>query len=209
MADRLEQIFARQLELTRRFQQIEKTNGCLIDDGLPVNLESATGQEQIRAIAWRIVEEIFELERARGIEEERAEAIDVLHFLVEMALTAGVRPEHVYTKEPRDRIPGDMLDQLMHFARKGATNPGPTKCYQGMVQALASGVYELKYRSWKTKPKPTNVRLFEMYLIECFGWFSDLAASLGMTAEDIYERYLGKNDENHHRIDSTKETANG
>lgn len=95
--DRLTEIFNQQASHMKEYAQIEKTNGLLQTDEVPVDLTDRMGQARLKDFAWRISEELGEaLEFAETDEDEYKEEIsDTLHFLAEFTILAGGTPQSI------------------------------------------------------------------------------------------------------------------
>lgn len=101
VGDKLEAIFQRQKELMEKYHKIEKANGLLQTEFVPVNIDAAAGQARLKDFAWRITEELGEamnclknkpwkqtqMETDRTHYEE--EIIDAFHFFIELCILSG------------------------------------------------------------------------------------------------------------------------
>lgn len=94
--DGLVAIFNRQKELMEKYHDIEKRSGLLQTEDCPVNLDDKRGQARIKDFSWRIMEEVGEALDAYEDEAHfKEELIDGLHFLTELTILAGAKPEDV------------------------------------------------------------------------------------------------------------------
>ena len=57
---RLQDVFNRQKELMEKYHDIEKKNGLLQTEQVPVDINSHMGQQRLKDFAWRVTEEIGE-----------------------------------------------------------------------------------------------------------------------------------------------------
>ena len=58
--DRLKLMFNRQRELMAKYHDIEKRNGCLQTEDVPVDLNSTLGQQRLKDLNSRVCEELYE-----------------------------------------------------------------------------------------------------------------------------------------------------
>jgi len=98
----LEAIFERQKELIEKYHPIEKKNGLLITEDMPVNLNDAKGQQRLKDFAWRVTEEIGEAmnclknkpwkqtQMETDVEHYYEELVDAFHFFVELCIISGL-----------------------------------------------------------------------------------------------------------------------
>lgn len=106
--DRLEQIFCRQRELMEKYEPIERANGLLITDDVPVNIDSAKGQSRLKDFAWRVVEEIGEAmnclknkpwkqtQMETDVLHYKEEIADAFHFFVELCILSGIDHKDIF-----------------------------------------------------------------------------------------------------------------
>ncbi len=106
--DKLENIFERQRELMARYHEIERDNGLLLYEGIPVDLHDRMGQVRIRELIRRSVEELFEASHAlknspwkqsHVLTDERhfvEELADAFHFFIELCLAVGLDADTLY-----------------------------------------------------------------------------------------------------------------
>lgn len=67
-----------------------------------------------------------------------------------------------------------------------------------MVDELSELLNEVNYKWWKN-PKPINEDAVKGELVDILHFFTSMCLKMGMTAEELYERYLDKNKENFDR----------
>lgn len=104
--DKLEAIFSRQSELEEKYTPIELSNGESIPV-LPLDVNSFEGQRRIRAIIYRITEELYEAgnclrnkawKRSQVPTDEDhflEELSDSFHFMIQLYLELGIGPEEL------------------------------------------------------------------------------------------------------------------
>jgi len=102
--DMLEDIWKRQRELVEKYAEIE---GFSLDD-IPVNLDTKKGQNRVRDMMWRVVEELGEAanclrnkpwkqnEVPTDKDHYFEELSDAMHFFVELLLVSGLTAEDAW-----------------------------------------------------------------------------------------------------------------
>lgn len=106
--DMLADIFARQLELMEKYHPIEKANGLIVCEDVPVNLHDPRGQHRLKDFAWRVTEELGEAMnclknkpwKQTHMETDelhyKEELADAFHFFIELCILSGIGPEELY-----------------------------------------------------------------------------------------------------------------
>ena len=106
--DTLDKIFARQTELMDRYHPIEKANGLLQTEDVPVDLNDRFGQQRLKDFMERIIEELMEAanclknkpwKQTHMVTDEvhyKEELIDAFHFFIELLILSGIGPEELY-----------------------------------------------------------------------------------------------------------------
>lgn len=102
--DMLKAIFAKQKELEDKYNMIEKKNGEIIPD-LPLDPHTFEGQRRIRAIIYRITEELYEAGNCLrnkawktsqvpcDVDHFLEEISDAVHFVIQLYLELGLSAE--------------------------------------------------------------------------------------------------------------------
>jgi NTP pyrophosphatase (non-canonical NTP hydrolase) len=105
---RLDMIFAQQMKLMEKYKEIEAKNLGHSYDKVPVDIHSCAGQQKLKDLAQRTIEEICEatsclknkpwksthmVTDVAHFEEEMA---DALHFFVEMCIHAGIDADRLF-----------------------------------------------------------------------------------------------------------------
>lgn len=186
--DRLTEIFRMQRELMHHFMDIERRNGLLQTDQVPVNVESFAGQARLRDFAWRITEELAEAADTQVVARTQEELIDALHFLVELCILSGLSAGHF--------PPGDDEDRLGSLVRRDANR-------SGLIQVIASlgmTVNLLRNRPWKQQARLTEVAHYQQALGRTVSIFLSMCANCDLTAEAIFDEYQRKHAINWQRI---------
>ena len=106
--DKLQNIFSRQLDLMEKYHNIEKHNGLLQYEAVPIDLHDRMGQARIRELIRRIVEELFEAshvlknspwKQSHVLTDENhfyEELSDAFHFFIELCIAVGLDAEALY-----------------------------------------------------------------------------------------------------------------
>lgn len=202
--DRLKEIFQRQHELADRFNEIERSNDFIVPR-MPVDLRSYRGQARIREMAWRVTEEVGEVVEAIQIAQLRdgrsyndvwTEMVDVLHFLVEFYLVAGITPEELVPHPDSDLLSASFL------SRDAAEGLSGFALVTSIPILLAEATHGLKNRPWKNSWRETDISEFKLKAIRVFNRFTLTASALGMSANSLYWGYFKKAETNAERIQS-------
>jgi len=184
-----EAIFKKQLEVARKYQDIEGMGDLLDRDD---NIQTSNGQKWIKDFAWRTTEELAEAYEAvyqingdtnaetyqELLKHFKEELIDALHFLVEMTIIAN----HVNFK------PHVVEDEY----------PNPWK----VVYELGLMCNTLKNKPWKQSQMLTDQTQFTKHLNNAWTNFYALLRKEVGSDEDIYNFYFKKNEVNKFRIRS-------
>ncbi len=196
--DRLEEIFKRQHELAKRYQEVEERSGVgrALVAGRRFDLDDIRCQYVLKDFAWRTMEEVGEALDAQvnggSPDHAHEEIADGLHFLTELCILAGVGPGDIDLAVGE----GDMLDRTF---RAGMSVGGSLHAF---VQKIGMAMNCLKQKPWKQTSFRTDVTRLKFWLILSYRAYCGLAAEFGMTAESLYDLYFKKNKVNNFRIDS-------
>ncbi len=100
--DMLMAIFNRQTDLMIKYHNIERNNGLLQTDDVPVDLNCKMGQARLKDFAWRITEEIGEAMNClknkpwkqthmeTDVIHYYEEIADAFHFFIELCILSGL-----------------------------------------------------------------------------------------------------------------------
>jgi hypothetical protein len=106
--DLLKMIFCRQLDLMEKYHPIERKNGGLQTEDVPVDLQSYTGQARLKDFAWRITEELGEAMNClkmkswkttpmdTDVDHYKEELADAFHFFVELCILSGIGAHELF-----------------------------------------------------------------------------------------------------------------
>lgn len=177
-----------QASLMQKFRDIEHANGFgYIPMTLPIDPGGYHGQAEIRRLAGCIFEEIAEAQldyfKVLGTSDKvQEELIDAMHFIAELVLTVGWKPEE---------LPGELeLETLDDYEIS----------FSEVYMALGGMLNLLKNKPWKQKLKPFDAigftQSFENFLLIFFR----LCACMGINDELLLQRYEEKAAVNRDRI---------
>ena len=108
MSDKLDLIFSRQRELMEKYHEIEKANGLLQTEDVPVNIHDAAGQARLKDFAWRVTEELGEAmntlknkpwKQSQMLTDEThylEEIADAFHFFIELCILSGLDAQSLF-----------------------------------------------------------------------------------------------------------------
>ena len=204
--DMLDEIFKRQTEMVFKYHPIEKKNGILLDENIPINFDSSKGQYRLKDAMWRVTEELGEYYSANLIEHKQEEIADVMHFFIELIILSGIPSYRLCYQGP------DIIQAKLEFIFNGLLN---SEHYIKQLKffdeehllwfiihdlTLAGGC--LKNKPWKQTHVRTDKLKYDIYIIEAFKGFIALCIKNNLTAEKLYNLYFRKNEVNKFRIKS-------
>jgi len=179
----IEQIFHHQRDVMKKYHEIEWKNGLLLDEKVPVDINSHLGQARLKDFAWRVTEEL--MESAEAMENEdlvhaREEGADALHFITELCILSGMGHSDVKFGS------GSSHDHVIEM--------------HGVILDLGKAMNCLKNKPWKQSQMLTDVDRYKKYVASAFAnmWF--VFYSLGVENEEgIFNFYFRKNQVNKFR----------
>lgn len=183
--NQLAEIFEKQQDLFERFSpiEIEKGLGYGIVAGTTFDLNCPTWQAMFKEQAWRITEEVGECIDAyleKSLADAQEEAIDVLHFVVELCIKA----EFI--------IPNEVSGTLEQHCKNSEHPEVFEYVLRDFARTLAMTMNLLKNKPWKQSVKLTDRSEFENGLYCIFLGSLSLCQSLQMSPLDIYNGYVNK-----------------
>lgn len=209
--DRLALIFERQHHLATKYLPIEKENGLLQTEDLPVNINDRKGQARLKDFAWRTMEELFEatdalVQHPDNPEHFLEEMIDALHFFTELNILCGITAEKVKQYfEVDDRDTMEFLEQVAATIDSGsaALISESSLIYATIGQCIGNAMNRLKNKPWKQTHIVTDEQAFMDCLMPAWlGFFRVLSCKYGLTHNDIFTLYFKKSEVNKFRIRS-------
>lgn len=204
-------IFEHQSKLMTKYDEIEAANGFMVPHA-PYNLNDKFVQERVKALAWRTTEEMAEAiaelrwltpatlktwkdewDRSVTVRNMFEEWSDVLHFLTELSIIAGITPE--------------MVNDISDYFNTGVCRPlNPAHTRQTVEQMCGNVVWAmgmacncLKNKPWKMKQVITDEVKFKNTLLTAWLSFGDLFSSFDMPLHYTWAMYLMKNQVNQSR----------
>lgn len=206
--DRLELIFKKQAELISKYHGIEKKNGLLQTEEMPVNLNDRKGQARIKDFAWRVMEEVGEAMDAIIMDKDFThyceELIDGLHFLTELTINAGygpgdIIPEKTPTEGMKDKL--EVICSMVSLKHEnGADSVTRTRtllCTE-LVRNLGMTCNCLKNKPWKQSMMLTDEAQF-LFNLRMTWWVYMYWLYTEMGCDGIYTVYFKKNEVNKFR----------
>lgn len=191
--DLLQAIFDRQRELIEKYHPIEKANGLLITEDIPVDIHDAKGQQRLKDFAWRVTEELAEAFEAwyelLDVEHAKEELADTLHFFVEMCILSDITPEY--------------LLGTINFKHKWNVLSNivfPIEPQVGFIVALGQACNCLKNKPWKQTQMLTDVEKYKMAMFRAFSQFIKICGQFGIGSEvELFQLYFRKSEINKFR----------
>lgn len=207
--DMLADIFNKQRQLMEKYHKIEKANGLLICEEIPVNLNDPKGQLRLKDFFWRATEEVGEALEALDKEDYDhfyEELADALHFLVEACILAGGLRDDIDTFGTG----GDALENIFYKVKSDFNVDGPYietgrgKRYlyiraMRFIRDLGLAANCLKNKPWKQTHILTDEAKFHKCLLTAFESFISLCELAGFSAQTLYNMYFRKNEVNKFR----------
>ena len=196
----LKKIFDRQKELMEKYHPIEKSNGLLQTEDVPVNLHDRFGQARLKDFAWRVTEEIGEATASLLDDNIRdhffEEIADSLHFLVELMILSNVIPKEVI--EMKDGLEFLFDNEYLTEGVEGNITEIKIHAYN-IIEDLTRAMNCLKQKPWKQTHMETDVPRYSMFILCTFVLFIRFCKVAGMTPEILYSMYFRKSEVNRFR----------
>lgn len=212
--DRLVAIFNRQRELMDKYKPIERQNGLLETDAVPVDLHDRFGQARLKNFAWRMTEELAESVEvlldpdSDGIYDDhfREEVADALHFFVELCILSGITPEDIVEKYlclSPENLTGDRLAALFtHSIDVRGSGTGFINQAGRTVWELGAAMNCLKNKPWKVTHMLTDIPKYKNKVITAFWSFITALKQAKLGADEICDLYFRKSRVNEFRQES-------
>jgi len=211
--DMLVQIFNQQRSHMEVYAGIEDENGLLQTPDIPVDIQSRFGQARLKDFAWRITEELGEV--LESIEENshqpvfyETEIADVLHFLTEFTILAGMGPKDLI----KDLIPkganldsNDYLIILYDLIKNNipsfeAFTKPDSKLFLAVfttgiiTQRLAMACNLLKNKPWKRSERETDYEELKKRIRDVWTAYLTLCGVLDIGPEKLHALYFKQSD---------------
>lgn len=152
------------------------------------DLDIPSDQQQLRAMAWNVIEEAAEAIEAKHHPSHLLDELaDMTAFYIELLLMSGMRREHLY--HFTDFIlPGEVL-----------TND---ETFSAFAVNLAISINTLKNRYWRKTNVKTDQSVYLIRLSETAHSFMRFVQSFDITFTQLMDAYLRKHEVNLFRIRS-------
>lgn len=212
--DRLDMIFMRQHELMKKYLPIERRNGLLICEDVPVNIDDRFGQARLKDFFWRITEELTEAVdacRVHGHIPNHAyeELADSLHFMVEALILSGIPSSSIMIGRydcSSQLIEPDTTDKLfaiystpVEWHDQRQTNAKLENYIYEAVHAIGCASNCLKQRPWKQTHQLTDLDKYKNWVVLGLVWIIKTFRYLKVPPEDIFAMYWKKSEVNKFR----------
>mgnify|MGYP001407039859 FL=1 len=201
--DKLEQIFNEQRSHMEKYAKIESDNGLLQTADIPVDLQDRFGQARLKDFAWRISEEmgeaLDEIENDGPLEDYHEEMSDVLHFLAEFTILAGLEPKDLITIESSEGYLEALYAQSEQNIHLLGGRPGYSQlAYQTGVflQKLAMTCNLLKNKPWKQSVRETDPEQFRLRLITVWEAYIAVCRVINVGPDKLHQLYFRKSEIN-------------
>jgi hypothetical protein len=198
--DRLNQIFNKQRSHMEDYAKIESDNGLLQTSDIPVDLNDRFGQARLKDFAWRISEELGEALYSFDNKDEYTEEIsDVLHFLAEFSILAGMDYSFVVGRDQHSKL--DYLSVLYVKAAETIPTDSPkilrnldnaTRATGVFLKELAMACNTLKNKPWKQSTRETDTQKFYSQVQLAWVAFIQLCIIADIGSDGLYNAYFGK-----------------
>ena len=196
-------VFEKQKELEEKYLPIEIANGLRISKSVPVDLDIARDQLQVKDVAFRLISELYEA--TQTLEENPVdrdhffeELSDTLHFFVALHLLTNTRTILMDWRVPMQT---HSLGSMLNLNFDEDKDKIRLKAFY-ITQEVIKTTECLKNKPWKQTHLPTDQVKFQSHLRESFKLFLLLLRNLGLTEKKIYRLYWAKNEVNKFRIKS-------
>ena len=205
-SDRLEMVFERQMELLEKYHKIERANGLLQTESVPVGLHNSAGQARLKDFAWRITEELVEAIDAihDGESHVHEELADTLHFLVEMMILSGITADDIAPNRFElglDTL-GAVFLAVQSLESPDRSKPSPIELSMEFIRQLGMSCHTLKCKPWKQSQVLTDVKVFRARMIGAFYAFIKVCLAFNLDDQSLFELYFKKSEVNKFRINS-------
>lgn len=188
--DKLEEIFQRQQTYLASLKTIYFLNGYeLHAKNPPWDLNGRNEQEEFRLLAWRYTEELVEACAEADPQKYITEMADALHFLVEIAIYAGITPADIYQVPEYnwERLWADSRRSLFEGCRFGYGD-----LCKVAIQKLGECICLLKQRPWRTDNRPTDAGKFRARYNLAFYAFIMECIARGISGQALYDSFFAK-----------------
>lgn len=160
--------------------------------GVPIcDLDVPEDQQQLRAMAWNVVEEAAEaievLARTTHKEHLLDELADMIAFYIELMIMSGLKAEDL-------KMNNDEYTSYRSYPIESS--------FMSFVSSLALAINTLKNRYWRKTNLKTDIKEYHIRLLETGSELSKFLRSIGIPFKELVDAYLRKHQVNLFRIRS-------
>lgn len=198
------QIWDKQKELMEKFDQIERENGLHeMPKYMPFEIDCKFSQARVKNFAQRVTEELCEATKAFSdgdLELFDEELADAYHFLIELMILCGVKPN--------DDLPElfKSHETMMGIDREEnepiLDEQEVRELTYDVVETLHLATNELKNRPWKKTFKKSSTTSFNFLINATHDAFIRLCIVADLNEQDLYDSYFAKANTNDQRIEN-------
>lgn len=204
--DMLDKLYEFQKKLMDKYHPIEKLNGLLLDENIPVEINSYRGQARLKDFMWRVIEELGEAMAATSEDHTKEEIADALHFFLELLILSNITQVDlrcIVSVISMESYP-DIDDNLQHIfeCTLNPTFMSNDKCVTMIILPLTQAGNCLKQKPWKQTPQLTDINKYKELICKAFMSFITLCKTYGLTPEKLCKLYYSKHEVNQFRIRS-------
>lgn len=158
------------------------------------DLDVPSDQQQLRSMAWNVVEEAAEAIDVVMTSEHRDhifdELADMISFYLELLIMCSLTPkDFILEKWNSDSTSSYQLNEI-------------SMTFMSFTSGLAIAINSLKNRYWRQTNLKTEKELFETRLKKTVPLFRDFVKSLNVSFDELIDAYLRKHQVNLFRIRS-------
>lgn len=200
--DILSAIFNAQRALMNKYEEIEKANGLLQTDDIPVDLHDRFGQARLKDFAWRTVEELAEALDAlceKNQDHFLEELADGLHFITEMSILSGITPQDIIDEPLSEWF---MMMQTATIPLLKLEGKSVDYLLRHIIMDLGMACNQLKNKPWKSTHVLTDIQAYKDWFTSAYKNYLLLFAYVDVDAEGMFQLYFRKNKVNQFRQES-------
>lgn len=201
MSDRLEMIFEHKRKSSAHFRAVQQKHGLVPTPDLMVaDPGTREGTHELhKGLHW-INLELSEFIGASPTERPE-ELADVLHFLIEFCILAGI--DHTIIPTEGYRVEADRLDVMLEASDNDPfvfSDPIMNARFT-ILQALQVADV-LKNKPWKQTLRKLDRPEFDTRVKGLFYWIGATVRTAGLSAQELFDQFERKEKINYERVDS-------
>lgn len=205
------EMWERQEQLLWKFEEIEYKNRALEWPGRVADIDNFTQEMKLRRYAWQITEEIGEALWGKYVSASlssnlREEIADAFHFLLDLFILSGFKPEHILSATEQ-YIP-IRQDQFERFFAECADDLAAEDVLEEsawfhVILGLTVTMNLLKNRPWRKERRLVDRKMYLASLHGVLKAFIRACISSGVGPDQLHESYFKKAVVNEQRIAGT------